>query len=129
VRVLVIDDFPSTAEVSSILFELMGHPCRHATTGREGLEQAAAFDPELVIVDLGLPDLTGYEVARELRARAPDGPLHIAALTGWSQRDDRAKAVAAGIDQYVVKPATADKLHEILRTAARHLYGAVLRPR
>jgi CheY-like chemotaxis protein len=115
--VLVVDDYPDSAEVASMLLTLHGYECRVATTGQEALDQAAAFEPDIVLLDIGLPDITGYEVARTLRARAGARPLYIAAVTGWGQPADRAKAFASGFDHHVTKPADLQKLAAIVRLA------------
>ena len=117
-RVLVVDDYPDSAETASMLLMLYGHECRTATTGKSALDQAAAFDPDIVILDIGLPDMSGYEVARALRARPGGNWLYLAAVTGWGQPQDREQAFAAGFDQHVVKPTNSAKVLEILRLAA-----------
>ena len=117
VRVLIVDDYPDAAEISCMLLEMLGHECRAANTGQDALDEASRFEPRVVILDIGLPDMTGYEVARLLRLRADGKPLHIAALTGWGQPADRVRAFAAGIDQHIVKPADGDKLRSILLAA------------
>ena len=116
-RVLVVDDYPDAAETASMLLTLHGYECRTATTGQEALDQAAVFEPDIVLLDIGLPDITGYEVARTLRARAGDRPLFIAAVTGWGQPADLDKAYAAGFDHHVTKPASMQKLSQIVRLA------------
>lgn len=118
VRVLVVDDYPDSAETASMLLTLFGHECRTAVTGRGALAQAAAFDPDIVILDIGLPDISGYEVARALRARAGGRSPYLAAVTGWGQPHDRVQALAAGFDQHVLKPTDAAKILLILRLAA-----------
>lgn len=117
-RVLVVDDYPDSAEVVRTLIELLGHEARVASSGRAALDEACGFDPTIVLLDLGLPDMSGYEVARELRARCGGRRLHIAALTGWSQHDRRQAALSAGCDQYVIKPASAVKIGTILKAVA-----------
>jgi CheY-like chemotaxis protein len=117
-RVLIVDDYPDAAEAASMLITLYGHECRTATTGQDALAQAATFDPEIVILDIGLPDISGYEVARTLRARPGGRSLYLAAVTGWGQPEDRARALAAGFDQHVLKPTDAAKIKGILQLAA-----------
>jgi len=116
-RVLVVDDYPDSAEAASMLLTLYGHECRTATTGREALEQAEVFAPDIVILDIGLPDMTGYEVARALRERAGGASMYLAAVTGWGQPADRDKAFAAGFDCHITKPADLDKLSLIVKLA------------
>jgi CheY-like chemotaxis protein len=119
VRVLVVDDYPDAAEVSAMLLELFGHDCRTAMTGEDALVQAAAFDPDIVILDIGLPDISGYDVARTLRAQHRDRPLYLAAVTGWGQPEDRVRALAAGFDVHVLKPTDGPKIQSILSLAVR----------
>jgi two-component system, sensor histidine kinase len=117
-RVLVVDDYPDSAESVCTLLTLLGYDCQIACCGRDALAQAAAFDPAIVLLDIGLPDISGYEVARALRARNPS--LYIAAVTGWGQPDDRVRALAAGFDQHVLKPTDAATLKLILKRAGEH---------
>jgi DNA-binding response OmpR family regulator len=115
-RILIVDDFPDAAETACVLFALMGHECRVAFKGFEALSVALAFDPDIVILDIGLPDISGYEVARVLRERG-NNRMHIVALTGWGAIEDRVRAFAAGFNQHVVKPADGGKLRDIVRAA------------
>jgi len=117
-RVLVVDDYPDSAETASMLLMLYGHECRTAVTGKSALDQAAMFAPDIVILDIGLPDMSGYDVARELRARPGGHSLYLVAVTGWGQPQDRVQAFAAGFDQHVLKPTNSAKILEILRLAA-----------
>lgn len=116
-RVLVVDDQADCAEVVSVLLTIMGYECQSAASGNDALAQADTFEPDVVLLDLGLPDVSGYEVARELRRRAGRRPLHIAAVTGSSHPDDRARTHAAGFDQHLVKPTDAAKLRHVLYIA------------
>jgi two-component system, sensor histidine kinase len=112
-RVLVVDDFPDAADVTCTLLRLMGHEARAAYTGTGALAAAASFQPEILILDLGLPDMSGFEVASALR-RSPAGQrLYIAAVSGWGQPEDRRRALAAGCDLHVVKPTDRSKLQRI----------------
>ena len=119
-RILVIDDHVETAELECQLLRALGHDAIAATSGREGLELADKFDPDVGFVDLELPDVTGYEVARTLR-NATVHPLYLAAITGWDQALDAGRALAAGFDRHVVKPASADLIRGLLDEASSHL--------
>lgn len=116
-RVLLVDDYPDAAEVASMLLTIYGHECRIAHSGQEALRVADEFDPQIVVLDISLPDVSGYEVARELRRRWGGRPLHLAAVTGWGQAKDRARAFDAGFDQHLVKPTDAAKLKSIIHLA------------
>lgn len=120
-RILVVDDYPDAAEAACTLLTLLGQECMFVTCGEDALREAERFDPDVVILDIGLPDVSGLEVARQLRGRAPGHPLYLAALTGWGQAEDRVKALAAGFDCHVLKPADQSKLIHILELADEQL--------
>ncbi|MCO5165108.1 MAG: GAF domain-containing protein [Planctomycetes bacterium] len=112
-RVLVIEDHADAAEMLQALLEHEGHEVAVAASGPEGLEVAERFQPEVVLCDLGLPGLDGFEVAVRLReARGPGLPL--VALSGYAQEDDRARARAAGFDVHLTKPVSAADLARAL---------------
>jgi DNA-binding response OmpR family regulator len=118
-RVLVVDDYRDIAESICSMLEMLGQECRMATTGREALEEASGFDPEIAIIDLALPDISGMDVACALRSQAAGQRLYIAALTaGWARPGLRDAIFAAGFDQYVLKPGN---LAELLQAASEHL--------
>ncbi|HWO17996.1 MAG TPA: response regulator [Kofleriaceae bacterium] len=119
-RVLVVDDHPDTAEVLSVLFKMLGHETRSSRRGREALELAREHDFDLILLDIGLPDLSGYEVVRELRAdpRRPD--RYITAVTGHGRPSDIARSVHEGFDDHVTKPIDLGKVRQILRCADSH---------
>jgi len=123
-RVLIVDDYPDAAESACTLLSLIGHECRFATCGADAIREAASFEPDVAILDLGLPDVSGFELARLLREQAGARPLYLAAVTGWGQPEDVARAIAAGFDQHVIKPADRKKLSMILELADRHAGGS-----
>jgi DNA-binding response OmpR family regulator len=118
-KVLIVDDFPDAAETTCMLLSLLGHECRFATSALDALIEAERFEPDVAILDIGLPDLSGFDLARELRRRFAGRQLYLAALTGWGQPEDRIKAFAAGFDHHVLKPADQHKLQTILDLAER----------
>jgi signal transduction histidine kinase/CheY-like chemotaxis protein len=111
-RVLVVDDNADAAETLSQLLELMDHEPRTAHDGQGALARFEEFRPEVVLLDIGLPDMDGYEVARRIRSRA-DHEVRLVALTGWGQKEDKARAAAAGFDDHWTKPIDPAKLGEI----------------
>ena len=127
-RVLVVDDYPDSAETTCALLSLLGHECRFATCGRDALIEAAQFVPDICILDIGLPDLSGFELARQLRSQMIGRSLFLAAVTGWGQPEDRAKAFAAGFDHHVLKPADRQKLALIIELADRGLGASAAGP-
>jgi CheY-like chemotaxis protein len=118
-RVLVVDDYPETSEVICALFQTLGHETRAAGTGRHALAEALAFDPHLALLDIRLPDLSGFELARALRAQPGGHRRHLVALTGWASNDCRRRALEAGCNDFVVKPATATRLRALVATLQR----------
>jgi CheY-like chemotaxis protein len=123
-RVLVVDDYPDAAESACMLLAMLGHDCRSATSARDALAEVEQFEPDVAILDIGLPDLSGFDLARELRRRFPDRALYLAAVTGWGQPEDRIRALAAGFNHHILKPADREKLMAIMEGADRQL-GAV----
>ena len=103
-RILVVDDNHDATESLALLLQLDGHETRAVYDGLEALDVAQSFQPEIVLLDIGLPGLNGYEVARRLRQRPGGEHLLLVALTGWGQDDDRERTRAAGFDEHLVKP-------------------------
>jgi CheY-like chemotaxis protein len=114
-RVLVVDDNQDGADSLACLLRLHGHEVRTARDGPSALAAAQADAPEVVLLDIGLPGMDGYEVARGLRQQfGPDG-VWLVAVTGYGQLEDRRRSQSAGIDHHLVKPVDLDALQNILR--------------
>jgi two-component system CheB/CheR fusion protein len=111
-RVLVVEDNRDAAESLSLLLEIRGHQVAIAHDGAEGLKAARAFEPDVIISDLGLPVLDGFGLARALRA---DGRLRLVRLIALSGYDRREEALAAGFDDQLVKPGELDDLDRAMR--------------
>ena len=111
-RVLVVDDNADAAETLSQLLEMLGHVPATANDGTSALQAFDAFAPDVVLLDIGLPDLDGYEVARRIRAGG-DRPVRLVALTGWGQAEDKRRAAQAGFDAHWTKPVDPARLHEL----------------
>lgn len=120
VRVLVVDDYPGAAEMSCVLVRLLGHEAQPAHSASQAVMVVETFDPDVIVLDLGLPDGTGYDVARAIRSRSTRQPF-IAAMTGWNEPEHRVHSLAAGIDLHVVKPASAENLGHIIDAAKQKL--------
>ena len=119
VRVLVVDDNEDAAESLGLLLEAIGAEVFVVNDGRAALETFAAKEPSVVVLDLGMPEMDGFELARALRARFPERRPTLIALTGHGQPEDRRKAAAAGIDHHLVKPAQLHKLQDLVSGVAR----------
>ncbi|MGC4122326.1 MAG: response regulator [Myxococcales bacterium] len=116
-RVLVIEDSRDTAENLREILELDRHRVLVARDGREGVEKARDFRPEVVICDIGLPVMDGYSVARSLRSEVATASAFLVALTGYGQPDDRRRALDAGFDTHVCKPPDLQALMRLVGTA------------
>jgi two-component system CheB/CheR fusion protein len=115
-RVLVVDDNTDSARVTGLLLGATGFEVRLAYSGPEALEVAAEFAPAAVLLDIGLPGMDGYEVARELRAARGTGLL-LVALSGYGQDEDRRRSAAAGFDHHLLKPADPARMIELMNGA------------
>jgi signal transduction histidine kinase len=113
-RVLVCDDNDDAAEMLAILLETAGHTVTTVGTGEAAIDAVAANPPDLLFLDIGLPGIDGYEVARQLRNLEPAKHLVIIALTGYGQAEDRDAALAAGCDSHLVKPVDRAELEQAL---------------
>jgi PAS domain S-box-containing protein len=116
-RVLVVDDNADAADTLALLLRLRGYDVRVARDGPEALEAAREFNPDLVLLDIGLPGMDGYAVARALRAGKAAGRVRLVALTGYGRDEDRRRSAEAGFDDHLVKPVAPDALLELLATA------------
>jgi CheY-like chemotaxis protein len=113
-RVLIVDDNVDAAESLAMLLSALGHETHLAHDGPKALSAVDALRPDIVFLDIGLPLLNGYEVARRIRRQdAGDGPQLIA-LTGWGQPEDRRQAKEAGFDHHVTKPVELDVLLRLM---------------
>jgi CheY-like chemotaxis protein len=97
-----------------MLLKLMGHVTRAAYDGIQALADAQDFCPDLIFLDIGLPKVDGYEVCRQLREQGWGANVHVVALTGWGQAEDRQKSADAGFDEHLVKPVDHHVLGRIL---------------
>jgi PAS domain S-box-containing protein len=113
-RVLVVDDNVDAAESLAVFLRATGHEVHTAYDGRAALRQAEALGPEVVVLDIGLPGMDGYEVARRLRQQEGLKQPFLVALTGYGQDEDRRRSAAAGFDVHLVKPADPDTLHDLV---------------
>jgi PAS domain S-box-containing protein len=118
-RVLIVDDNVDAAESLRMLLELSGHIVAVEYGGAAALDTVESFHPEVVLLDIGLPDVDGYEVAREIRARHGMESLRLIAVSGWGQAEDKQRAVEAGIDMHFTKPIDSARLSQVLSSQFR----------
>ena len=118
-RVLVVDDNEDAADSLATLLGVMGYQVRVAYDGPEAIEAADEFRPAVALLDIGLPRMSGYDIARHIREKQGAGVL-LVAITGWGQDDDRRKAREAGFDHHFTKPADFEVLVELIEQEMKH---------
>jgi CheY-like chemotaxis protein len=123
-RVLVVEDCPDTRDLLALLVRHWGYRSVVASDGRTGLAAALSERPDVILLDIALPDIDGYQVARSIRAQAEQGAVLLVALTGYDQEKDFARSLAAGFDLHLVKPVAPEELQGILARIARQTAGA-----
>jgi DNA-binding response OmpR family regulator len=117
-RVLITDDNVDAAQTLATALAMAGHDVRTASNGEGTLQAAACFLPEVVVLDIGMPGLSGYDVARRLRQEPALSTAYLVALTGWGSREDQQRALEAGFDVHVTKPASAEHIEHLIAAAA-----------
>ena len=117
-RILVADDNEDAAETMSVLLEVMGHQVRRVHDGEAAVDMVGAFDPQLVLLDIGMPKLNGYDTCRRIRVRDSGSPRTLVAVTGWGQPQDLKSSSDAGFDHHLVKPVDIDALLRLIATCA-----------
>jgi signal transduction histidine kinase/ActR/RegA family two-component response regulator len=116
-RILLVEDNADVAETMEQILAMDGHTVCVATEGEMALQKLRSFEPEVVLLDLSLPDIDGYEVARQMRKDSAGKDLLILALSGYAQEDHRRRSKEAGCDEHLVKPVQVDVLQTLLRSA------------
>ena len=115
-RILIIEDSQDTAETTKLLLKLSGHDVQTAATGVEGLAAAREFCPHVVLCDIAMPGMSGYDVARALRQEPSLGTIYLIAVTGYGRVEDQQQALAAGFDLHLTKPVDIDVLRRVLES-------------
>jgi signal transduction histidine kinase len=116
-RILIVDDSRDGGESLAMLLRVLGADVALAHSGRHALECVDSFRPDVVLLDIGMPGMDGYEVARRIRANPANRHMQLIALTGWGQDEDRQRSAAAGFNHHLVKPADLNKLRQLLSVA------------
>lgn len=118
-RILIADDNRDAADSLGMLLDLAGHEVKVAHSGKQALALGQQYRPDVIILDIGMPEMDGYEVARSARRDSWGRTALLVALTGWGQAADKEKASAAGFDHHITKPVDADQLIELLDSTLR----------
>ncbi|MEJ0007110.1 MAG: ATP-binding protein [Steroidobacteraceae bacterium] len=113
-RILVVDDNRDAANSLALVLRVFGHEVFVGHSGREALELGSRERPEAIVLDIGMPDMTGYEAARRIRREAWGRNIFLLAVTGWGQADDKEKARAAGFDRHMTKPVDPDQVEQLV---------------
>jgi PAS domain S-box-containing protein len=125
--ILVIEDYADSGRTLAEVLTIRGHSVHLATDGRSGLNMARDMRPDIVLCDIGLPDMDGYEVARTIRSDDALRPTYLVALSGYTQSGDKQRALDAGFDAHLGKPASLDELNEVLaRSSANAQLGKMI---
>jgi signal transduction histidine kinase/ActR/RegA family two-component response regulator len=122
-RILIVDDNRDATDSLAVMLKMMGHETRTAYDGLEAVQAAAIFRPEVVLLDIGLPKMNGYEAARHIRQQQWGESMALIAQTGWGQEEDKRRALEAGFDHHLTKPVEAaalEKLLALINPAQRH---------
>jgi CheY-like chemotaxis protein len=117
-KVLVVDDNRDAAESCAALLSLDDHQVRMAFDGQHAIETASTFHPDVLLLDIGLPDMSGYQVAAKIRAMSWAATVVLVAVTGWGQDADKRRAVEAGFDHHMTKPISGEALEYLLNSLA-----------
>jgi DNA-binding response OmpR family regulator len=118
-KILVVDDNEDSALSLAMMLSIMGHDTRTAHDGESAVAAAESFLPEVVLLDIGLPKLNGYEVAQRIREQAWGEKMFLIAVTGWGQEEDRQRSSEVGLNVHMVKPVEAAALEKLLSELAR----------
>ena len=113
-RILVVDDNPDSAMSMAMMLSIMGHDTRTAHDGETAVATAESFLPDVVLLDIGLPKLNGYEVAQRIRESAWGKSMFLIAVTGWGQEEDRQRSSEVGLNVHMVKPVEPAALERLL---------------
>ncbi|MEZ6086923.1 MAG: response regulator [Pirellulaceae bacterium] len=113
-RILVVDDNVAAAKLLAIVIRKIGHDVQVANDGRQAVQIGGEFKPDIVIMDIGMPIMDGYEAARAMRREPWGKEIELIALTGWGQDDDRQRTTQAGFNRHLVKPVEPDTIRSIL---------------
>jgi CheY-like chemotaxis protein len=118
-RILTVDDNADAAETLALLLEELGHATQVVLESPRAVEAALDFDPDVMFLDIGMPLVDGFELARRVRGQPGLNHVHLAALSGWGTDEDRAKSRDAGIDRHLTKPVVMGEVTDMLESVGR----------
>lgn len=124
-RILVVDDNHDSALSLAMVLTIMGHETRTAHDGETAVATAETFQPEVVLLDIGLPKLNGYEVAQRIRESDWGAAMFLIAVTGWGQAEDRARSAEVGLNMHMVKPVEPAAIQAVLADLDRNGKGSL----
>jgi CheY-like chemotaxis protein len=113
-RILIADDNRDAADSLAIMLRLMRHETQKTHDGEDAVQAVTAFQPDIALLDIGMPKLSGYDVARHIRGQSWGKKMVLVALTGWGQEQDKRRATEAGFDHHMTKPVSMDALQKLL---------------
>lgn len=119
-KIMVVDDNFDTAQSMAALISLEGHEVQTAYNGKDALQLAQAFRPEVMLIDLCMPGVDGYQVAQRLKDHPWSRQITLVALTGWGQPEDRLHAQTLGFTHYLVKPVAPEEVHALINGLSRN---------
>jgi len=117
-KILVVDDNHDSALSLAMMLSIMGHDTRTAHDGESAVATAETFLPDVILLDIGLPKLNGYEVAQRIRETSWGTSMYLIAVTGWGQDEDRQRSSEVGLNLHMVKPVEPSALEKVLATLA-----------
>jgi CheY-like chemotaxis protein len=128
-RVLVVDDIKDLADSLALLLRRMGHDVHIAYNGRAAIEASEMLQPELALLDIGLPEMSGYEIAQRIRKQAWGRSIYLVALTGWGQPEDKTRALELGFNRHMTKPVSFAEHEQLVAEAAKYTAAAADQPK
>jgi CheY-like chemotaxis protein len=122
-RVLVVDDNVDAAESLRMVLAMMGHQVHTRYSGADALKASTEHQPDVILLDIGLPGLTGFQVAEQVRGTPGMEGIALVAITGYGQQEDHQKSKQAGFDYHLVKPVDPQQLQQLLTTLGKRKWG------
>src|SRR5262245_11083340 len=127
-RILVVDDDRATADTLALLIRTLGHEAKAVYHGESAIDQIAEFEPDMALIDVGMPGLDGYDTVAGMRQQPGGTHVILVAVTGWSRDEDKRRAYAAGFDLHVTKPMRCETLKELLALLDPETLDAQIEP-